>query len=65
MVPMALALGEGGDQTAPLGRAVIGGLAASTVSVLFVLPFVFGIAQQRANRAMPSRHPDDAPAHEA
>src|SRR5262249_3186105 len=35
MIPMALGLGEGGEQTAPLGRAVIGGLAASTVATLF------------------------------
>jgi multidrug efflux pump subunit AcrB len=43
MVPMALGLGEGGDQTAPLGRAVIGGLLASTVATLFVLPAVFAL----------------------
>ena len=38
MVPMALGLGEGGEQTAPLGRAVIGGLMAATLTTLFVLP---------------------------
>jgi len=65
MIPMALALGEGGEQTAPLGRAVIGGLAASTLSVLFVLPFVFAVAQQRAHRRSASRHPDDLNAVEA
>jgi multidrug efflux pump subunit AcrB len=65
MIPMALALGEGGEQTAPLGRAVIGGLAASTLSVLFVLPFVFAVAQQRAHRRSASRHPDDVNAVEA
>ena len=59
MVPMAMAFGEGGEQTAPLGRAVIGGLAASTVAVLFVLPFVFAVAQRRAARQSSSRHPDD------
>ncbi|MGH9398274.1 MAG: efflux RND transporter permease subunit [Terriglobia bacterium] len=48
MVPMALALGEGGHQTAPLGRAVIGGLAASTVATLLILPAVFSWAQERA-----------------
>ncbi len=47
MIPLALALGEGGEQSAPLGRAVIGGLLASTVSVLFVLPLVFAIVQRR------------------
>ncbi|HWA96764.1 MAG TPA: efflux RND transporter permease subunit [Terracidiphilus sp.] len=50
MVPMALALGEGGHQTAPLGRAVIGGLAASTVATLFILPAIFSISQQNASR---------------
>ncbi|HJT87259.1 MAG TPA: efflux RND transporter permease subunit, partial [Bryobacteraceae bacterium] len=47
MIPMALAFGEGASQAAPLGRAVIGGLAASTVATLFVLPAVFAAAQQR------------------
>jgi multidrug efflux pump subunit AcrB len=59
MMPMALALGEGGDQTAPLGRAVIGGLAASTLAVLIVLPLVFAIAQRNASRAASSLHPED------
>jgi len=59
MIPMALALGEGGEQTAPLGRAVIGGLAASTLAVLIVLPVVFAIVQQQASRASASLHPDD------
>ncbi|MGH9799993.1 MAG: efflux RND transporter permease subunit, partial [Blastocatellia bacterium] len=59
MIPMALALGEGGDQTAPLGRAVIGGLAASTVAVLTVLPLVFALAQRKASAASASLHPDD------
>jgi multidrug efflux pump subunit AcrB len=48
MLPMALALGEGGEQTAPLARAVIGGLVASTFAVLVVLPLVFAVAQRRA-----------------
>ena len=59
MIPMALALGEGGEQTAPLGRAVIGGLAASTLAVLMILPAVFAIVQRRASRASASLHPDD------
>ena len=59
MIPMALALGEGGEQTAPLGRAVIGGLAASTLAVLMILPAVFAIVQHRASRASASLHPDD------
>jgi multidrug efflux pump subunit AcrB len=48
MLPLALALGEGGEQTAPLGRAVIGGLLASTFAVLFLLPVLFAVAQRHA-----------------
>src|SRR5262249_21058310 len=59
MIPMALALGEGGEQTAPLGRAVIGGLAASTLAVLIVLPSIFAVAQSKASRASASLHPED------
>lgn len=54
MVPMALAFGEGGPQTAPLGRAVIGGLAASTLATLLILPAVFSIAQQHATTSSAS-----------
>jgi CzcA family heavy metal efflux pump len=43
MLPMALALGEGGEQNAPLGRAVIGGLVAATATTLFVVPTVYAI----------------------
>src|SRR5205823_4764015 len=50
MMPMALGLGEGGEQTAPLGRAVVGGLSAATLATLFVLPSVFAIVQARAHR---------------
>jgi multidrug efflux pump subunit AcrB len=60
MVPMALALGDGGDQTAPLGRAVIGGLLASTVTVLLILPVIYAMTQRRASRGSGSWHPDDA-----
>jgi multidrug efflux pump subunit AcrB len=60
MLPMALALGEGGDQTAPLGRAVIGGLTASTFTVLLILPVVYALAQRKARRGQGSWHPDDA-----
>jgi multidrug efflux pump subunit AcrB len=59
MIPMALAIGEGGEQTAPLGRAVIGGLAASTIAVLMILPLVFGLAQRRASRMSASLHPEE------
>jgi len=60
MVPMALGLGEGGEQTAPLGRAVIGGLALATVATLLVLPAVFTLVQGPAHRRSASLHPDDA-----
>ncbi|HUY34751.1 MAG TPA: efflux RND transporter permease subunit [Pirellulales bacterium] len=59
MVPMALGLGEGGQQVAPLGRAVIGGLAAATFATLFVLPAVFAIVQRRASTDSASLDPDD------
>ena len=59
MIPMALALGEGADATAPLGRAVIGGLAAATLATLFVLPSVYSLVQQSASRVSASLDPDD------
>jgi multidrug efflux pump subunit AcrB len=59
MIPMSLALGEGGEQTAPLGRAVIGGLSASTVSVLIFLPAIFAIVQSGATTKSASIHPDE------
>ncbi|MBI3423880.1 MAG: efflux RND transporter permease subunit [Acidobacteria bacterium] len=59
MLPMALALGEGGEQSAPLGRAVIGGLAASTVAVLLILPALFALAQRKVSVASGSLHPED------
>jgi multidrug efflux pump subunit AcrB len=59
MVPMALGFGEGGEQTAPLGRAVIGGLAAATMATLVVLPSVFAIVQGRSSIQSVSLDPDD------
>ena len=59
MLPMALALGEGSEQTAPLGRAVIGGLAAATLATLIVLPTVFAIVLGGAGRASASIDPAD------
>jgi multidrug efflux pump subunit AcrB len=43
MLPMAFALGEGGEQNAPLGRAVIGGLLVATCATLFFVPVVFAL----------------------
>jgi multidrug efflux pump subunit AcrB len=54
MVPMALALGEGGEQNAPLGRAVIGGLTFATMATLFFVPAVFSVLHRR--RAAGSPH---------
>jgi multidrug efflux pump subunit AcrB len=51
MAPMALALGEGGEQNAPLGRAVIGGLVFATVATLIFVPVVFSIVHGRARGA--------------
>lgn len=50
MIPMALGMGEGGEQNAPLGRAVIGGLLCATVATLLFVPVVFSILHGRANR---------------
>ncbi len=60
MVPMALGLGEEGAQTAPLGRAVIGGLAAATLATLLVLPAVFALLQRNAPTRSASLDPLDA-----
>ena len=59
MMPMALAFGEGADATAPLGRAVIGGLAMATMATLIVLPSVFSLVQQSAGVASASLDPHD------
>jgi Cu/Ag efflux pump CusA len=48
MLPMALALGEGGEQNAPLGRAVIGGLILATITTLFVVPMVYSLLRTKA-----------------
>ncbi len=59
MVPMALGIGEGSQQTAPLGRAVIGGLLFATAATLLVVPLVFSLVQERASVKSPSLDPDD------
>jgi multidrug efflux pump subunit AcrB len=59
MTPMALGLGESGRQTAPLGRAVIGGLAAATFATLFILPSIYAILERRTAVTSPSLDPDD------
>ena len=57
MIPMALGLGEGGEQTAPLGRAVIGGLVAATLSSLLVVPAVFALVHGGRRARDPSLLP--------
>jgi multidrug efflux pump subunit AcrB len=52
MVPMALGLGEGGEQNAPLGRAVIGGLTLATIATLLFVPVVFSYIRRRGYPAV-------------
>jgi multidrug efflux pump subunit AcrB len=64
MVPMALGLGDGGEQNAPLGRAVIGGLLFATVSTLFFVPLLFAgihgrLARRHAGKAEADTHADN------
>ena len=53
MAPMALGLGEGGEQNAPLGRAVVGGLIFATIATLMFVPVVFSILHGRRGKACP------------
>jgi multidrug efflux pump subunit AcrB len=59
MVPLAIGFGEGGPQAAPLGRAVIGGLAFSTFATLTILPLIYAIVEGNASPASPSLNPMD------
>jgi multidrug efflux pump subunit AcrB len=62
MLPMSLGLGEGGEQNAPLGRAVIGGLLFATVATLIFVPTVFAAVHgRRGDKLAQKLHP--APAH--
>jgi multidrug efflux pump subunit AcrB len=56
MIPMALGLGDGGEQNAPLGRAVIGGLLFATVATLFFVPIIFAVVRQgpTSNQSAPA-----------
>jgi multidrug efflux pump subunit AcrB len=47
MLPMSLGLGEGGEQNAPLGRAVIGGLGLATLATLFLVPVIYSLLRKR------------------
>jgi multidrug efflux pump subunit AcrB len=59
MIPMALGLGESGEQSAPLGRAVIGGLTCATIATLFILPGVYAIIMGKSDRKSVSLNPHD------
>jgi multidrug efflux pump subunit AcrB len=59
MVPMATGMGEAGEQSAPLGRAVIGGLFASTLAALFILPLVFAWVQEKTSYKSPALMPEN------
>jgi len=59
MIPMAVGLGEAGDQSSPLGRAVIGGLVASTFAALLILPLAFAWGQEKASNQSVSLDPED------
>ena len=63
MIPMALGLGEGAEQNAPLGRAVIGGLLFATVSTLLFVPVVFASVHERLLRRQAARHSTPLSAH--
>lgn len=60
MIPMASGIGEAGDQSAPLGRAVIGGLFFSAIAALLILPVIFATVQRKTTILSPSLNPDDA-----
>ena len=59
MLPMAIGHGDGGEQVAPLGRAVIGGLLFSTFTVLIILPMIFAWAQGKSSIQSVSLDPED------
>jgi multidrug efflux pump subunit AcrB len=65
MIPMAVGLGEGGEQNAPLGRAVIGGLLLATFATLFFVPSVYALVHgwARPSGAEPHRNPEFEPVH--
>ncbi|WP_068469847.1 efflux RND transporter permease subunit [Candidatus Protochlamydia phocaeensis] len=65
MIPMALAIGEGGEQNAPLGRAVIGGLAVATLTTLFFVPVIFSLLRHKENPYLHAKpRPYQPPEHQ-
>jgi multidrug efflux pump subunit AcrB len=63
MLPMALALGEGGEQNAPIGRAVIGGLLFATVGTLFMVPAIYSLVRREAPVDYDRRVEDEVRGH--
>jgi multidrug efflux pump subunit AcrB len=61
MIPMALGLGEGGEQNAPLGRAVVGGLLCATVATLILVPAVFSLLHGRRDPSIDQGHSNGQP----
>jgi multidrug efflux pump subunit AcrB len=61
MLPMALGLGEGGEQNAPLGRAVIGGLILATVATLLFVPVVFSLLHRQAEVSAKAEPKENVP----
>ena len=61
MIPMALGLGEGGEQNAPLGRAVIGGLLCATAATLIFVPAVFSLLHKRPDSQTAQGHSEGDP----
>lgn len=59
MIPMALALGEGGEQNAPLGRAVIGGLLVATITTLFIVPISYTVLRRAAPKPLDGEEDED------
>lgn len=66
MIPMALGIGEGGEQNAPLGKAVIGGLFVATLTTLFFVPIMFSYLRKKENPYLHAKHvPYTSPEHQA
>jgi len=59
MLPMAMGFGEGGEQNAPLGRAVIGGLIVATFATLMFVPVIFSMAHRRDAKKQPAERRGD------
>jgi len=65
MIPMALALGEGGEQNAPLGRAVIGGLLVATLTTLFIVPISYSVLRKNQPKPIEADEDEDAPKNQS